>query len=357
MEELALALGGQLGAGGLGDVAVAVPFYVGDVVLGEHVVHLLEDVVPHVLAGHVQHVLLPGDGGHPALGADGPVGMGAVQIAVGADHLRLVPDAELDSQVVHPLNQVGEPAFQLLLVDPPVAQGPLVVVAVAKPAVVHHQHVDAQLFGALGELHQLVVVKVEVGGLPAVDEQGALLFGPLAAAQVVQVEVVEGAAHAAQAGVGVDQHSLGRLEALAGLQAPAEVRGVDAQQRPGAALGVHFNVNGEVAAVDQVHAPGLALLLGGGVAAQGHKGVVVGARHAPLGLDALQAVLQGVAHGGVLLVPLAVDVDHVQIHGGQLQAGAERPLQGEGRAAGVLQAHALGQDGVVFKDGVQQGGL
>ena len=171
---------------------------------------------------------------------------------------------------------------------------------------------------------------------------------------MVQIEVVEGAAHAPQALLRVGHHHLGGGKGLPRLQAPAEVRGVDARQHSWAAPGVHLDVKGEVAAVHQAQAHGLPLLLGGGVLAQGHKGVVVGAGHAPLGLDALDAVLQGVADGGVLFGPPAVHVDHVTVHGGQVQAGAVGPLQGDRGAAAVLDPRAAGHDAVVLKHGVEQ---
>lgn len=354
VEEFPLPVWRQLKTGRLADVAVAVPFDVLDVVFGDDVVHLPENVVPHVLTGHVQHALVAGNGLIPAPGADGPVRMGAVQVAVGIDHLRFVPDAEFDAQGVDPLDQALQPALELLLVDSPVSQGAVVVAAVSKPAVVHHQHFDAQLLGLPGECRQLVVVKIEVGGLPAVDEQGPLLFGPFAAHQVVEVEFMEGAAHAAHAGVGIDQHGFRRGEAFLRRELPAEIGGVDAHQQPGAAPGIRFNINGEVPAVDQVEAVGLSRLLCAAVPGQGHKGVVVGARHAPLGLDGLDAVLQGMPCGGIFLCPAAVQVHHVEVHAGKIHAGAVGPFQHHGSAAPVFEPDAAGDDAVLLKDGIEQ---
>ena len=248
-------------------------------------------------------------------------------------------------------------AFELLLVHLPVAQPGPVVVAGPEPAVVHDQHFHAQLGGFLGELHQQLVVKVEHRGLPVVDEDGTLFLGPLAAGKVVQVELVEVPAHSAQALFREDHHRLGSLEALARGQTPAEGAGVDARQQPGAAGGVDLNLHGEVAAVNQVHADHLAILLAAVLTGQGHKGVVVGAGHAPLGLDGLDAVLQGMAHHGVFLGPAAVHVDHVVIHGRQLQAEAVGPLQVQGLASGVFKADAAGHGPVVFEDRVEQKGL
>ena len=164
-------------------------------------------------------------------------------------------------------------------------------------------------------------------------------------------------AHSAQALFREDHHRLGSLEALARGQTPAERAGVDARQQPGAAGGVYLNLHGKVAAVNQVHADHLAILLAAVLTGQGHKGVVVGAGHAPLGLNGLEAVLQGMAHHGVFFGPAAVHVDHVVIHGGQLQAEAVGPLQVQGLVPGVFKADAAGHGPVVFKHGVEQKGL
>ena len=149
-------------------------------------------------------------------------------------------------------------AFKLLLVYLPVSQSPEIVVPVPKPAVIHHQHLNAQIFRCFGKFYQLPVVKVKESRFPAIDQQRAFFLGPGAAHQVLYIELMEGAAHASKALIGIRQHYLRGGENLSRLQAPAEVRGVYACKHPGDAPVIHLHINGKVAAVYQVQAVHLA---------------------------------------------------------------------------------------------------
>jgi hypothetical protein len=66
---------------------------------------LVEQVVGHLGAGDVQHQLVARGEQRPALQLQRPVGVGAEELAVGVDHLRLHPQAELHAQLV----DMGEP--------------------------------------------------------------------------------------------------------------------------------------------------------------------------------------------------------------------------------------------------------
>ena len=138
---------------------------------------------------------------------------------------------------------------------------------------------------------------------------------------------------------------------------PAEIRGVDAHEHPGTTLGVHFNIESEIAAVNQVHAPNFPSFFCCGRFRQGQEGIMVGAGHAALGLDRLNAVLKGVAYCGVFFVPPAIEMDHVHIHGRKVQASAVGPFQYNRGVAGIFQPHASGQHRIIFKYGVKQDGF
>lgn len=90
---------------------------------------------------------------------DAPVGMGAEEVGVGGDHLRLVPYAKLKPESVYSAYKLAESAFELIFVHEPVAQRVLVVVALAEPAVVHDEHIHAEFLCALRERDELVRVK------------------------------------------------------------------------------------------------------------------------------------------------------------------------------------------------------
>ena len=118
---------------------------------------------------------MPADAGLAVGDMDAPVGMGAEQLRVGGDHLRLVPYAKLKPEVVYPEYKLAESAFELIFVHEPVAQRVVVVVALAEPAVVHDEHIHAEFLCALRKRDELVRIKIKERRLPAVYQQGALL--------------------------------------------------------------------------------------------------------------------------------------------------------------------------------------
>ena len=112
---------------GLEQVAVVVPLHEVDRVRRQHGVHPLEDVLPGLGPGQVQHLLVALGQRHPVAGGEHPVGVRAVEVGVGVDHLGLEPEAELHAQTAHVLDERAEPALvgrPHRLVDPPVARGP-----------------------------------------------------------------------------------------------------------------------------------------------------------------------------------------------------------------------------------------
>ena len=92
----------------------------------------------------------------------------------------------------------AETAFELLFVDIPVAEGGVVAFAVAEPTVVHDKHIDAHFSGFVCERDKLIIVKIEICGLPAVDEHGAFHIAPRTFDEVLHVGAVENAAHLAE---------------------------------------------------------------------------------------------------------------------------------------------------------------
>src|SRR5699024_1389432 len=62
---------------------------------------------------------------------------------------------------------------QLLFIDIPVAQSAEVVIPFSKPAVIHNDHVDAQLFGMDGKLIDGLAIKIKISPFPAVDKDRA----------------------------------------------------------------------------------------------------------------------------------------------------------------------------------------
>ena len=81
--------------------------------------------------------------------------------------------------------------------------------------------------------------------------------------------------HAAQAVGRIDRNRFGRVEGIAGLQLPAEIGGIDAHDQAQVSVDDLLYLNGEIAAVNEVEAVGVARVLGGVFVHQRHEGVVL----------------------------------------------------------------------------------
>lgn len=97
---------------------------------------------------------------------EAPVGVVLVQLRVHGHHLRLHPDAKLEPQVVDVPHKAIEAVGQLGPVREPVAQPSSRVIALSKPAIVKHDHLNARLGRHTPNLDHHLVGDVEVRRLP-----------------------------------------------------------------------------------------------------------------------------------------------------------------------------------------------
>jgi len=294
-------------------------------------------------------------GAAPARDVEAPIGMGAVEVAVGGDHLRLEPEAEFHSLGVDLAGQVGEAVGELFGVGDPVAERGAVVVAMAEPAVVEDEELDARFLGIAGELLELGGGEVEVGGLPVVDEDGALAVAPRATAEAGPVEGVVGLGHAVEAVAREDEDDFGGVEGGAGGEFPGEFEGVDAELEAGGLELIDFGLGEEVAAVDEAEAARLAGGFGGGPVDQGDEGMLLVAAGAAAALDALGAGGQRAADQAALLGPAAGELDQLALGLGEIEAGAEDALQAAGFRAAVADGDGADYGVPLFVDGVAEG--
>src|SRR6201996_4829466 len=158
---------------GLRPVAVVVPLEKIDVVVRDQLVEPVIDVLHHVGTGEVQQKLIAAFRARAAGEVHGPLGMLAVEIAVGVDHLRLDPDAEVHAELVDAIDDRFEAVGELLFVDVPVAESGVIVLALAEPAVVDDEALDAELRSLFGERDLTGFADVELGGFPRVVEDRA----------------------------------------------------------------------------------------------------------------------------------------------------------------------------------------
>ena len=82
VRDLALAVGRQKLAADVCQIAVEIPFDIFDIRRRKYLIHLIEYVVSHVLARHIENILVSPDRTLAPLGVQAPVGVSTVKIAV-----------------------------------------------------------------------------------------------------------------------------------------------------------------------------------------------------------------------------------------------------------------------------------
>ena len=135
----------QSGAVIVRDMTVHIPFDIVDGRACQRGVHVRNDIVLHLGAAQIQHILVAARGGNIARRLDDPVRMGAEQAGICVHHLRLEPQTKQQPQSVYLFRQACKAAGQLFAVDGVIAQALCVIVPCAKPSVVQHEQLRPQL--------------------------------------------------------------------------------------------------------------------------------------------------------------------------------------------------------------------
>lgn len=127
-------------------------------------------------------------------------GILCVELADGAHHFRLYPDAEVYPAGVCVLDERGKPMGEFAGIGYPIAQRAGVVISLAEPSVIQHEHFCAQLGGSGDKLADGLFIYIKMHALPAIEEGAAcfLSMGDDAAAHVA-VEAAAGMPRAAGA--------------------------------------------------------------------------------------------------------------------------------------------------------------
>ncbi len=316
-EQIEEAIDGErlgMGRGASGGVAardvhpVHVPFEEGDVVIAQQVIEPIMDRGERVGSGQVEHELVASEHRFVSGSLEHPIGVGAVEVAVGADHLRFDPQSELHAETADVGDQRGESLRMRVRRHPPVAERCGVVAATGEPTVVEHEPLGSDPGGAVGELPQPVGVVIEVHRLPRVHEhragprwvrrQGAdvAVIGP---ARVGEPRRGVGAEHGRRrVGVTRLEDDLARPEQLAG-------------SRDAATVGQSLDAQVGVAAPREMEPPDLAVLLAEPVhTGPGEGRVFVRAASRPV-LHVDRAAHERLAVGVQLAAPTTVERDDV----------------------------------------------
>ena len=344
-----LPLGGEILGIIVREDAVHVPFDVGNIAGGEDLAHSLRHVGHHIRIGKVQNPLVAALGMGLAGDLHDPFGMGTVEVRIGVDHFGLHPDAKLEPQIIDLPGKTRHAAGELFGVGIPVAQGLGIVVPGAEPAVIHDEEFDTSILARLGQLQELLFVDIEIGRLPAVQQNGPGFLLPCAPDDAVANESVHVPAHAVGTLGRIGHHGFGSFECFTGSQMELEGTGIDAGDEAHLAPGTLFHRFIMVAAVDEVEAVAFIFIVG-----QHHKGI------GPVGGTATIAFVHDLAgaHGHVVLLhlsgPSAVEGGEGPVGPGEIQLQAHEPLQRNFIVRCIDELGRTGDHVVGFEDEVMQ---
>ena len=239
--------------------------------------------------------------------------------------------------------------LQFGFIDIPVSQRRGIVVASAKPAVVHHQHFQTQLFCFVREGEELIGVKVKQGSFPGIDQQRTLFRLPSAPNQIPVIEPVESSAHFPKALIRIDHHRLRSVEGFTGLQLPGKIRGIDAQDKPGGGIEITFRHGSKVAGIHQIEAVANAVIFIRAPRYNGSKGICGMAGGTPLTLHPLHTSCQRSAAEIPFPHMASIEGDEIVIHGRKVHTQAHRPFQAAGIRTMVCDRHIPGHDSQIME--------
>ena len=165
------------------------------------------------------------------------------------------------------------------------------------------------------------------------------------------------AGQSAEALAAVHQSGFRRLEAFTVLQMPGEAGGVDAHGHTAAGRLIDFGAGGEIAAVEQRNAPAAPRVLGGGVVADDHKGILLVAGRAAHAVHANLSVRQGSAFHQAFHRMTAPEVEQIKVAFGEVEAGGQSGIDLHRRAGVVDDPRGAGNGVILRKDRIQKHNL
>ena len=74
-----------------------------------------------------------------------PIGMSAIQIAVGIYHFRLNPNTEIHSEFIYIIYQFINPIWKLFFINIPIAKPCPVIISFAEPSVIHNKKFNTDI--------------------------------------------------------------------------------------------------------------------------------------------------------------------------------------------------------------------
>ena len=146
-----------------------------------------------------------------------------VQIGIRRNHFRFKPDTELHAKLIYFIYQILQSARQLFFIYHPVTKCTVIIEAVAKPAIIHNQHLNSKLRSLLCNRNQLLGIKFKISSFPVINKNRALLVLIFSADQMIAVEIMEGSGHCAKSARRIYHNYFRSLKGFARIQLPAKV--------------------------------------------------------------------------------------------------------------------------------------
>ena len=103
------------------------------------------------------------------------------------------PEAELQPFGFDLPDEAAEAVREFAAVRCPVAQSAVVFIPVTEPAVIQDQQLHTEVSRILRQAQQQRFIKIQIGRLPAVEQDRTLFIGPETAAEVPANEAMEAA--------------------------------------------------------------------------------------------------------------------------------------------------------------------
>ena len=230
----------------------------------------------------------------------------------------------------------------------------MIVIPMAEPAVVDHQHVYAQVFCLTRQIEQFGFVKVEIHGLPAVEQDRPFGKRSVMAADVFADKTMEGMRQPVKALRAVCKKQFGRLKALSRRQTPGEAVRVDARYDAYGTTLIQFNVRAVIAGIDRHDAVAGPCRLCGIRLADDHEGIMLMTGGAPAGGDGLDTVEQRSPLKLPLQCMASVKMDQLPASEGNIQAGRRCSVQPDHLIAAIADTYSPGDHVLGLEYAVKQ---
>ena len=221
-----------------------------------------------------------------------------------------------------------------------------------EPAVVEHEHLDAEIRGARREVVELPIIEIEIRRLPVVDEDGPHGMAVFSAQEMRAIRRVIRLRHAVQPVRRVDADDLRRLERLARQELPGKVRRVQPRDDARRAELLDLRPQREAAAIyeaERIDLPGQLPRLGPREREERRLLVRARAARARCLLDAAQ---EAAALEAALRRMAAVEAQPVERMVGEIDAEARGLLEPQRLLASIFEPHGAREHAVSRKNGI-----